>query len=121
MARAPEEWRAGELPSFAEELAGDEPAVDPERFRNLRYPGGWTSFPEPWGDPDAGEARNVVATAIEQLPAGQRLVITLRDVEGCSADEVCAVLALSAVEQRVLLHRARSKVRAALERTLTTT
>jgi RNA polymerase sigma-70 factor (ECF subfamily) len=109
------------LPNFAEEAAGDERAVDPERFRNPRYPGGWTAFPEPWGHPDAGEARSVVARAIEQLPTGQRLVITLRDVEGCSADEVCTVLELSADEQRVLLHRARSKVRAALERHLTAT
>jgi RNA polymerase sigma-70 factor (ECF subfamily) len=58
----------------------------------------------------------VAQRAIEELPRGQREVIVLRDVEGWDSDEVCESLGLSEVNQRVLLHRARSKVRAALER-----
>jgi len=57
----------------------------------------------------------VIDGAIDGLPDGQRLVIRLRDVEGWSAEEVCNVLDVSESNQRVLLHRARSKVRAALE------
>jgi RNA polymerase sigma-70 factor, ECF subfamily len=62
----------------------------------------------------AAELRERVATAIRHLPSKQRAVVTLRDVEGWSADEVCGVLALSEVNQRVLLHRGRSTVRSAL-------
>ena len=53
--------------------------------------------------------------AIAALPLAQQTVIRMRDVEGCSSDEVCATLEVSAANQRVLLHRARSRVRAALE------
>ena len=63
----------------------------------------------------------MVDRAIAALPAGQRAVITLRDVVGCSSEEVCNVLDLSETNQRVLLHRARSKVRGALEDYLTQT
>jgi len=58
----------------------------------------------------------VLETAIASLPETQRLVITLRDVTGCSADEVCETLGVSAANERVLLHRARARVRARLER-----
>jgi RNA polymerase sigma-70 factor (ECF subfamily) len=65
----------------------------------------------------AGEdARRVMLTAIGELPARQREVLTLRDIQGYSAAEACNALELSETNQRVLLHRARSKVRAALER-----
>lgn len=57
----------------------------------------------------------MIEEAIEALPPGQRQVITLRDVEGFGSDEVCSLLGLSEGNQRVLLHRARSRVRAALE------
>jgi RNA polymerase sigma-70 factor, ECF subfamily len=110
-------------------LAGEEddgPAVDPDRFRGAGdlYPGGWKSFPEPWDDvPEqrllSQETRDVVDRTIAALPDGQKAVITLRDVVGCSAEEVCNVLDLSETNQRVLLHRARSKVRGALEQYLT--
>ena len=103
----------------------DEPAVDPDSFRpdGDQYPGGWKEFPTPWeGDPEerllAGEARALILDAIEQLPSNQRAVITLRDIEGFDADDVCNVLELSDTNQRVLLHRARSKVRRALEQYL---
>jgi RNA polymerase sigma-70 factor (ECF subfamily) len=97
-----------------------EPAVEPERFRSPedpRWPGHWASKPHEWPEERllAGETLQVVAAAIEALPGSQRAVIVLRDVEGWSADEVCNALELTETNQRVLLHRARSKVRKALE------
>ena len=101
---------------------GDEPAVDPDRFQGAgeRYPGHWSSRPARWDELPEGhalaeETRSHIARAIEDLPPAQREVITLRDIDGCSADEVCNLLGLSGTNQRVLLHRARSKVRRALE------
>ncbi len=102
-------------------LAGVEedrgPAVDPMLFRDAddAYPGGWRSFPKEWDSAEssvvAGEVRTTVRAAIDALPERQRIVITLRDVLGHSSDEVCQMLELSAVNQRVLLHRARAVVR----------
>jgi len=101
----------------------DEGSVDPDRFLSddNRWAGHWVSAPSSWRElPEdrlaAKETLACIAETIEALPDMQRHVITLRDVEGFSADEVCELLALSEVNQRVLLHRARSKVRAALER-----
>lgn len=62
------------------------------------------------------ETQAVVARTVDRLPPAQRAVISLRDVQGWTSDEVCAALAISRGNQRVLLHRARSKVRAALQR-----
>jgi RNA polymerase sigma-70 factor (ECF subfamily) len=98
-----------------------EPAVEPERFRrpdDPRWPGHWSSKPTEWPEQQllGGETLERIQDAIEALPDGQRAVITLRDVEGWSAQEVCNALELSETNQRVLLHRARSKVRGALER-----
>jgi RNA polymerase sigma-70 factor (ECF subfamily) len=100
----------------------DAAAVDPERFMGPdgRYPGGWAAFPRDWNTiPDARlvsrETLDMIRGAIHGLPRRQQEVILLRDVEGWSSEEVCSVLSLSEVNQRVLLHRARSKVRAALE------
>ena len=99
-----------------------EPALEPERFRPAGDPweGGWISFPRPWDDlPEdrlvSRETRAQILTAIAGLPPSQRTVITLRDVEGLAADEVCNVLGISETNQRVILHRARSKVRRVLE------
>ncbi len=98
------------------------PTVDPSRFRSPGEPwsGHWREFPAAWPDPErqalTGEVRARVAEALERLPARQRIVITLRDVEGYGADEVCALLEISAANQRVLLHRARAFVRGELER-----
>ena len=64
----------------------------------------------------AAETRRVLADAIAALPAAQREVLVVRDVEGLSAGEACNVLGLTDTNQRVLLHRARSRVRSALER-----
>lgn len=103
----------------------DEPSVDPDRFfppDHPRHPGPWARGPASWEIPEgrllSGETRNVILAAIEQLPTAQRLVVTLRDVEGWSAEETCQALEVSDGNQRVLLHRARSKLRAALERYL---
>jgi RNA polymerase sigma-70 factor (ECF subfamily) len=99
----------------------DEPAVDPSRFqgRNGDHPGAWARPPVEWDAPDAklesDETRAVLLEAIAELPPRQRDVITLRDVLGYSSEEARNILELSETNQRVLLHRARSKVRAALE------
>jgi RNA polymerase sigma-70 factor, ECF subfamily len=97
-----------------------EAAVDADRFldpEHPRWPGHWAARPEPWPE-DAllsAETQAVIAEAIEALPATQRAVISLRDLEGWSSEEVRNALELSETNQRVLLHRARSKVRRALE------
>jgi RNA polymerase sigma-70 factor (ECF subfamily) len=97
-----------------------EPAVEADRFLpadHERWPGHWAAKPEPWPEERllADETRAVIEQAIERLPPAQRAVISLRDVEGWSADETCNALGVSETNQRVLLHRARSKVRRALE------
>lgn len=83
--------------------------------------GSWLTPPRRWAgrrSDDADDSRLVAAvrTAIEELPVRQRQVVTLRDVDGLSAEEVCAVLAISDANQRVLLHRGRAHVRAAIDR-----
>jgi RNA polymerase sigma-70 factor (ECF subfamily) len=97
-----------------------EAALDADRFldpEHPRWPGHWAVRPEPWPEDAlvAAETQAVVAEAIEALPPAQRAVISLRDVEGWSSEEVRNALELSETNQRVLLHRARSKVRRALE------
>ena len=94
----------------------------PEQFQGAdgEYPGHWTTPPTPWTEnPEAsalaGETRSIVAQAVAALPEGQRSVITLRDVDGWSGPEVAEVLGISEGNQRVLLHRARAKVRMALD------
>ena len=108
------------------ELEAEGPSVPPERFRGPqdRWAGHWATPPEPWNRPEhellSAETRAQIVVAIDALPEKQRQVITLRDVEGYSAEEVCNVLELSETNQRVLLHRARTKVRQALDDYLTT-
>jgi RNA polymerase sigma-70 factor (ECF subfamily) len=104
---------------------GDEPAVDPERFRSADdpFPGHWRAYPANWQRlPEEAlaerETLDVVLTTIHRLPPPQRIVITMRDIQGCDSEEVCEALDVSEGNQRVLLHRARSKVRSALERHL---
>lgn len=103
-------------------LAGEDFAVDPERFLgdDTRFPGHWAAPPRRWDDePErrllADEALRVVEGAIAELPPLQAAVITMRDVDGLDAQEVCNALGISETNGRVLLHRARSKVRRALE------
>ena len=101
---------------------GDDGVVDSDRFQaeGALWAGHWASPPSSWGSaPEerllAGEARALIEGTIATLPDSQRQVITLRDVDGWSSQEVCNVLDITEVNQRVLLHRARSKVRQTLE------
>jgi RNA polymerase sigma-70 factor, ECF subfamily len=104
-------------------LAGgqDAPAVDPDRFNGEddAWPGHWAAPPRPWEDPERRlqslEARELLRAAIAGLPEMQQAVLTLRDVEGLDAEEVCELLDLSGANQRVILHRARARVRTELE------
>ncbi len=103
--------------------------VEPGRFLPAdasRWPGHWTSLPPGWGAaPEerllSGEARSLINAAIDSLPPSQREVVTLRDSEGWTTEEVCNILQITETNQRVLLHRGRSRVRRALERYLTGT
>jgi RNA polymerase sigma-70 factor (ECF subfamily) len=102
------------------EDGGDDATVDPDRFLGSgeRFPGHWAVPPQSWAPEGrllAGETLAVVESAIDQLPSAQRAVITLRDVQGFTSEEVCNALDLTETNQRVLLHRARAKVRSALE------
>jgi RNA polymerase sigma-70 factor (ECF subfamily) len=100
----------------------DEPTVDPSRFlaAGQPYAGHWQELPAPWPSPEqealAGEIRQRLAEAVERLPARQRAVITLRDIEGRTSEETCSLLDVSHANQRVLLHRARAAVRGELEK-----
>ena len=103
-------------------LAGEdeEPSVAPERFRgaNDAFPGHWRAYPGNWSADEVARDRETIRVAmgaIAALPATQQTVIRMRDVEGYSSEEVCAALEVSEANQRVLLHRARSRVRAVLE------
>jgi len=116
---------ARSLPFSSLDPGDDEPLVEPERFGKAGdpYPGSWRSFPTDWRTlPEsqllARETLELVDRTIDDLPDAQRTVITLRDKIGCSADEVSETLGISEGNQRVLLHRARARVRARLERHL---
>lgn len=101
----------------------EEPAVDPARFFPAAHPrwgGMWTTLVDGWEElPDdvliSGEARARITEAIEALPPNYATVFTLRDIEGWDGSDVCALLGISAENQRVLLHRARARIRAAVE------
>ncbi len=95
----------------------DEATVDRRRFDSG---GAWSDPPAHWSDEvveriSSGPLVTQVRAAISELPESQRAVVTLRDLEGLSSKEVCDVLDISEANQRVLLHRGRSRVRARLE------
>jgi len=120
--RAQRERRSLPFSSMNGSDDGGDPSVDPNRFfppDHSRYPDQWSVGPTPWETPEegllSGETRGVILRAIEELPAAQRTVVTLRDVEGWPPEEVCDALEVSEGNQRVLLHRGRSRVRSALE------
>lgn len=119
--RAIREKRSIPFSALSNPCFEDEPAVEPDRFT---AGGKWSEPPGRWNidTPEKmllrQEARAVVEKAMADLPPSQRAVVTLRDVEGLDAAEVCHVLDISETNQRVLLHRGRSKLRAALERYL---
>jgi RNA polymerase sigma-70 factor (ECF subfamily) len=123
--RAVRERRSAPFSALAGDDAGDDAAVDADRFRaDGRWAGHWAAAPSDWTAlPEerllGGETLAQLQAAIATLPPRQAEVLVLRDVEGWSPEEVCAALELSDGNQRILLHRARSKVRAALERYLT--
>ena len=117
-ARARMERRALPLP-----LDETGPVVSPARFRPpgaREWPDHWRLGPVAWPSPEesllAGEACQVMLRAVAGLPPAQREVLVLRDLEGYSGEETCAALGLSDGNQRVLLHRARSRVRGEIER-----
>ena len=116
------ERRSVPFSALAEAEDTGEPSVDPDRFLpadHERFPGHWALMPARWPTPEeglvAGETREVITEAIAGLPVAQRTVIALRDIEGWSSEEVCEALEISAGNQRILLHRARSRVRNAIE------
>jgi RNA polymerase sigma-70 factor, ECF subfamily len=116
------ERRSMPFSALAEAEDTGEPTVDPDRFLpadHQQWPGHWAAMPVRWPTPEegllAGETRDVIAAAIAELPVAQRTVIGLRDVEGWSSAEVVEALEISPGNQRILLHRARSRVRNALE------
>lgn len=106
--------------ALGSDVTEDEDTVDRSRFGSLGF---WAKSGQPglWheGTPEVLLQRRQVLEALNtcllDLPENQRAVLTLRDVEGWSSDEVCNALDLTESNQRVLLHRARAKVRAALE------
>jgi RNA polymerase sigma-70 factor (ECF subfamily) len=118
--RGVREHRTTPFTSMPSDDAGT--SVDPDRFLDdgHRWAGHWSHPPHPWTDATAdditeSETLAVVHQTVQKLPDRQRQVITLRDIEGLTSQEVCSLLELSEVNQRVLLHRARSRVRAVLE------
>ena len=108
------------------EVDAEDPAVDPDRFldqQHAKWPGHWASPPAHWGalpeeQLSGRETLDAIKVAIDRLPPAQRQVVVLRDIEGWDAQEVRELLGVSEVNQRVLLHRGRSKVRQALEQHL---
>lgn len=122
-ARSRKERRSVPMSELVREEDDDGPSVPYERFRpeGEVWAGHWSSPPLKFAldDPAVNrETRELLSAAIQALPDSQREVMTLRDVEGWTAEEVCTALSLSEPNQRVLLHRARSKVRTYLERLL---
>src|SRR5215216_3015216 len=123
--RGARESRTVPFSSLAAAEADEGPSLDADRFfpaDHDRYPGHWSVGPTTWRTPEDGllatETREVIVGAIDGLPPAQRTVIALRDIEGWPPEEVCEALELTQGNQRVLLHRARTRVRAQLERHL---
>jgi RNA polymerase sigma-70 factor (ECF subfamily) len=120
--QAVREARTIPLSAFDGELEGRDAAAPAGRFEGAEaaHPGRWLALPRAWNELhehklEAAETRAVIASAIELLPLRQRQVVSLRDIEGYAASEVCNILDISETNQRVLLHRARSSLRAALD------
>jgi RNA polymerase sigma-70 factor, ECF subfamily len=110
--------RSTPMSSLEEGDDADAPPLSADRFDDR---GRWSSPPRPWDESSPEgllmrkEAAGLLREALLRLPDRQRLIVTLRDVEGWTAEEVCSVLELTETNQRVLLHRARSRLRALLE------
>ena len=101
----------------------DSPTVPPERFKDDsagKSAGHWAVGPASWeAIPEdvllSGETMALIRQTVDELPENLRAVITLRDIEEFSTQEICNILEISETNQRVLLHRARARVRAAVE------
>jgi len=121
--RAIRERRTINFSELDDPFEPDQPAVDPARFlpaSHPTWPGHWASPLDTWSasaeDAVVGrETMGVLQRELDRLPASQRVVVALRDVQGWPAAEVCEVLGLSEANQRVLLHRGRSRLRGVLE------
>lgn len=120
--RGVRESRTVPFAALTDDRDPEHPSVPEDRFLadGTAWPGHWVSGPANWDAPLerllSQETRDVISQAIDQLPDMQRRVVTLRDIEGWSSEEVCNVLEISETNQRVLLHRARSKLREAIDR-----
>jgi RNA polymerase sigma-70 factor, ECF subfamily len=116
--RATREGRSVPFSALAAADDDDAPAVDPERFDSG---GRWRDPPVGWSEetPErlalAAETRAVIEAAVAALPPPQRAVLVLRDEDGLETEEICNLLGLTVTNQRVLLHRARTRVRQAIE------
>ena len=115
--RGARENRSQAFSSVFDDVGDDEPTVDPDRFARE---GHWLFAPSGWGDSpeqklESAECQAIIQETIESLAPNQREVIRLRDVLGFTSEEVCNTLDVSETNQRVLLHRARARVRKALE------
>lgn len=109
--------RNGRMVSFTD-MGYNDPAVDPDRFSG---DGSWLSPPGQWSEINPERivgGRQLLAHALavlETLPPNQRAVVTLRDIEGLTPEETCSILEVTEANHRILLHRGRSRIRAALE------
>jgi len=122
--RVSRERRTISLSAFEIGETGDGPTVDPRRFRPATqpdWPGNWAIPPQQWSAGPEGTALDretiaVLRRGLEDLPRAQQLVVALRDVHGWPSADVCAALGVSQANQRVLLHRGRSRLRGVLEK-----
>jgi RNA polymerase sigma-70 factor (ECF subfamily) len=115
--RGAREQRSQAFSSVFDDVGEEEATVDPDRFARE---GHWLLAPSGWGDSpeqklESAECQAIIHSTIESLAPNQREVIRLRDVLGFTSEEVCNTLDVSETNQRVLLHRARARVRKALE------
>jgi RNA polymerase sigma-70 factor (ECF subfamily) len=114
--------REGRLVGLGALMEGSPPGGRGVPLTEFKPDGHWVETPRLWDELDperivgGRQLWDHVQTVVDQLPAGQRAVILLRDMEGCDADETCALLDISAENQRVLLHRARSRIRQEIDR-----
>jgi len=106
----------------SDDLESGEPSVEPDRFlgEGDRWASHWVSSPRRFDELPEGkllsrESMAIVQQAVDSLPEAQRVVITMRDIAGFDSEDVCNALGISEGNQRVLLHRARTRVRRALE------